>query len=135
VNRVENFRKPTANNNSQLSSRSSPSKPKACILPRDAIHKRGHAIMRCLYVCLSVCLPVTFVDCVKTNKHNLQNYFSQSGSQSILVFHTKRHGNIPTETPLTGALNAGGVNKHRDSEPISGFTACCEPFQRQVQYI
>ena len=36
--------------------------------------------------------------------------------------------------PLTGASNAGGVGRNRDSEPISGFTACREPFQRQVQY-
>jgi len=33
-----------------------------------------------------------------------------------------------------GASNAGGVGRNRDSEPISGSIACCEPFQRQVQY-
>jgi len=38
------------------------------------------------------------------------------------------------ETPLTGASNAGGVSRSSDSEPIFAFTACCEPFQRQVQY-
>jgi len=36
-------------------------------------------------------------------------------------------------TPVTGALNAGGVGRNRDSKPKSGFTACCEPFQWQVQ--
>jgi len=39
-------------------------------LPRDAMHKRGlcrHAV----FVCLSVCVSVTFVDCVKTNNHIL----------------------------------------------------------------
>ena len=41
-------------------------------------------------------------------------------------FHTKRRGNIPTGTPLTGALNAGGVGRNRNSEPISGFVACCQ---------
>jgi len=35
--------------------------------------------------------------------------------------------------PLTGASNAGAVGRNRDSEPISGFTVCCEPFQQQVQ--
>jgi len=25
-----------------------------------------------------------------------------------------------------GASNAGGVGRNRDSEPISGFTACCQ---------
>ena len=39
------------------------------------------------------------------------------------LFHIKRHGNIPTGTPLTGASNAGGVSRNRDSESISGFTA------------
>ena len=33
--------------------------------------------------------------------------------------------------PLTGASNARGVGTNRDSEPISGFTVCCE---REVQY-
>jgi len=27
--------------------------------------------------------------------------------------------------PLTGALNASGVGRNRDSEPVSGFSACC----------
>jgi len=34
--------------------------------------------------------------------------------------------------PLTGASNASWVGRNRDSEPLSGFTACCEAFQRQV---
>jgi len=28
-------------------------------------------------------------------------------------------------TPITGASNANEVGRNRDSEPISGFTACC----------
>ena len=27
---------------------------------------------------------------------------------------------------LTGASNAGGIGRNRDSEPMSGFTACCQ---------
>ena len=49
-------------------------------LPREAMHKRGlccHAV--------SVRLPVTFVDHVKTNKHIFE-IFSPSGSDTILVF-------------------------------------------------
>ena len=49
-------------------------------LPRDAKHKHGlcsHAV--------SVCVSVTFVDCVKTNK-DIFNFFSPSGSHAILVF-------------------------------------------------
>jgi len=32
----------------------------------------------------------------------------------------------PTETPVTGSSNAGGIGRNRDSKPISGFTACCQ---------
>ena len=49
-------------------------------LPRDAMHKRGlchHAV--------PVCLSVTFVSCVKTNK-DIIKIFSPSGSHAILVF-------------------------------------------------
>ena len=44
-----------------------------------------YAGMRCLSVCQSVCLFVTFVDHVKTNKHIFE-IFSPSGSHAILVF-------------------------------------------------
>jgi len=32
----------------------------------------------------------------------------------------------PAPFPLTGASNAGRVGRNRGSEPISGFTACCQ---------
>ena len=35
--------------------------------------------------CVCVCVSVTFVDCVKTNKHIFE-FFSPSGSHTILVF-------------------------------------------------
>jgi len=68
---------------------------------RAMLRKRG----LCFYavsvsVCLSVCLSVTFVDSVETNKHNFK-IFSLC---TILVFHTKRHGNIPTGTPFNGGV-------------------------------
>ena len=85
-------------------------------------------VMRCLSVC--VCVSVTFLDCVKMNKH-IFKIFSPLGSHTILVFlRTKCYGNIPTGTPLKRASNAGGVGRHRDSEPKSGFTACCQRFRR-----
>ena len=68
-------------------------------------------------VCLSVCLSLTFVQFVKTSNCILK--FSHS--KAILVFHIKRHGNIPTKTPITEASNAGGVGKNRDSERIAGY--------------
>ena len=83
--------------------------------------KRGlcrHAVS----VRLSVYVSDTFVDHVKTNKRNIK-IFAPSGNHAILVFYAKRHSNILTGTPLTGASNAGGVGRNRDSEPISGSTA------------
>jgi len=64
-----------------------------------------------------VCLCVTFVHCVKTNK-DIFELFSSSGSHTILVFYAKRDGDIPTLTSLTGASDAGGVGINHDSEPI-----------------
>ena len=50
-----------------------------------------YAGMRCLSVCPSVCLSVTFVSCAKTNI-DIFEIFSPSGNQAVLVFHTKRGG-------------------------------------------
>ena len=44
------------------------------------------------------CPSVTFVDHVKTNKHIFE-FFSPSGIDTILVFHTKGGVDIPTGTP------------------------------------
>jgi len=48
---------------------------------REILCKRGGVIMQCLYVCLSI----TFMNSVKTNKQ-IFKIFSSSGSQAILVF-------------------------------------------------
>jgi len=96
---------------------------KRWFLPRDAMHKRGlcrHAV--------SVRPSVTFVDHVKTNNTS-SNFFhhrvatrwwKKFHSTPFQFFHTKRGGDIPTGTPLTGASNAGGVGRNRDSERLSG---------------
>jgi len=70
------------------------------------MHKRG-LCQHVVSVCPSVCLSVTFVSCVKTNK-DIFEFFSPAGSHTILVFRTKGGADIPTGTPLTGASNAGG---------------------------
>jgi len=72
----------------------------------------------------SVRLSVTFVDLVKTNKHIFE-ILSPSGIATPFYsfFRTKRGGDIPTGTPLTGASNAGRVGKKLDSGRISGFAA------------
>jgi len=62
------------------------SKRRNSFLPRDAMHKRGlcrHTVS--LSLSLSLCVSVTFVHCVKTNK-DIFKFFSPSGSYTILVF-------------------------------------------------
>ena len=72
--------------------------------------------------CLSVCLSVTFVDHVRTNKH-IFKMFSPLGSHTILVFHTKWGGDIAMATP---ALERGcecrwGIGRNRDSGLIAVY--------------
>ena len=51
----------------------------------------AYAVMRCLSLCLCIGLSVTIVNSVEKNKHIFKT-LSPSGSHTILVFHTKRHG-------------------------------------------
>jgi len=89
------------------------------------------AIMQCPSVCLCVCLSHSWI--VSKRIKICSKFFHHRVAKSFwLVFHTKRDGNIPTGTPLTGASNAGGVGRNRDSEPVAGSTACCEC---EVQYL
>ena len=84
----------------------------------------AYFVMRCLSVCLSR-------SWILSKRINIFKILSPSVSQAIPVFfRNKRHGNIPTGTRLTGTSNAGGVGRRRDSEPISGFTACCQRCDR-----
>ena len=71
-------------------------------------------------VCPTVCLSVTFVDCVKTNKH-IFKIFSPSGSQAILVFPYQTAWQYSGGHPLTGASNARGVGRNRDRRDIAGY--------------
>ena len=64
-----------------------------------------------------VCVSVTFVSCVKTNK-DIFEIFSPSGSHTILVFPYQTGWRYSVGNPLTGPSNAGGVARNRDSEPI-----------------
>ena len=72
--------------------------------------------MRCLFVCVSV----TFVHSVKTNKHIFE-IFSLSVATSFWFFRIKRYDKIPTGTLLTGASNAGGMKNSRFSANISFY--------------
>ena len=94
------------------------------------MHKRGY----CRYA-VSVNPSVTFVSCAKTNK-DLRNFFT-IGSQAILVFRYQT-GWRYSDGNVTGASNAGGVGKKRDSERISlhlhtGLQCCKQYESRSVK--
>jgi len=97
-------------------------------LPRDAMQARP---MPLYGVRPSVCLSVTFVYSVKTNKHGFR-FFRHRAVIPFKFFRTKQHGNIPSGIPLTGVSNGGEVGRNRDSAPISGSIACCQRCDRQV---
>ena len=65
----------------------------------------AYVVIRSLYVCLSVCVSVTFVSCVKKNKKS-SNCFHHRVATPFKFFHTKRGGAIPTETlnPFNGGV-------------------------------
>jgi len=83
----------------------------------------AYAVMRCLSVRPSISPSVTFVHSLEMNKH-IFNIFSSSSSHNILLFPyrtSRQYSDGSPSTPLTGAWNAGGVCRYRDSELISGF--------------
>ena len=84
--------------------------------------KRGHAVSE-VSMCLCVCPSRLWT--VKTNKH-IFKIFAPSGSHTILVFLYQTAWQYSDGTHITGALNAAGVGRNRDSQPISGFIACFE---------
>ena len=80
--------------------------------------RAAYAVMRCVCVCLSRSWIVS-------KRINIASKnFHRRVATSFQFFIAKRHNNIPTGTPLTGASNAGEVGKNCDSEPTSGLTAC-----------
>jgi len=71
-----------------------------------AMHNVDYAVAGCPSVCLFVSLSLTCQYCVETYH---QTSFHQRIATSFYFFHTKYYGNIPTETPVTGVWNAGGM--------------------------
>jgi len=67
----------------------------------------AYVVMRCLCVC--VCPSRS---CILSKRISLK-FFHHRVDKPFYFFYTKRHGNIPTGTPLTGASNAAGVGKPR----------------------
>ena len=76
------------------------------------MHIADYAVARCP----SVCLSHTPALCL--NGYTYPHFFSTFGSPIILVFHTKRDGNIPTGDPLTGRRMQGGMEQSRFSTYI-----------------
>ena len=72
-------------------------------------------------ICLSVCPSGTFV--IMSKRIHIFEIFSPSRSHTILVSPYQTGWRYSDRNPLTGASNAGGVVKKRDSGPISGFAA------------
>jgi len=77
----------------------------------------AYAVMQCR---MSVRLSITFVNFVKTSNGILRR-FPPSGSQTILVFPDQTSWQYSDGNSLTGASNAGVVDKNRDSRRISGY--------------
>ena len=78
---------------------------------RAMLCKRGrHAV----YVCLSACLSVAFLDSVKTNKH-IFNFIHRRIATPFYFFHTKCCDNIPTgpPPPIGGVECRWGTQKSR----------------------
>ena len=77
-----------------------------------------------------VCVSVTFVDHVKTNKHIFKNFHHRV---AILVFLYQTGWRYSDGNPLTGASNAGGVGKNTilDEYLASLHTGlqCCRPYE------
>ena len=75
------------------------------VLPRIAMHKRGLCRRT-----VSVCLSVTFVYFVETNKYKISSVCSPSCSRTILAFfHIKLCGNIPMGTPPPYSLTRAKI--------------------------
>jgi len=72
-----------------------------------------------LRLALSVCLSVTFVNSVKTNKH-IFKIFSPSGSQTILVFPYQTSWQYSDGDPPNRGVECRWVGRNRDF----GRTAC-----------
>ena len=76
----------------------------------------AYAVMRCLSVRLSVCHVRTL-----SKEIIIFKMFSPSGSHTILDFPHQTSWQYSDGTPLTGASNAAGVGKNRDSRRISRY--------------
>jgi len=73
-------------------------------------------------ICPSLCVSVTFVSCVKTNKSTIK-FFSPSGSHTILVFPYQMGWRYSDGNPPNGGVECRWGRQKRDSGRMSGFAA------------
>ena len=84
-----------------------------------------YVMERCMSVCLSVCLSICLmhVGIVSKQLNISSSNFShrQVTTPVLMFFHSKRYGNIPTWTPLTGPSKSRGCEKNRNFRQIYCF--------------
>jgi len=86
----------------------------------------AYAVMRCLCVCLSVCVSATFVHCVKMNK-DIFKFFSPSGSHTILVFPHQMGWQYSDGNPSNGGVECRWGRIKSRNQWLSGLAInnCC----------
>ena len=90
------------------------------------MHKRGlcrHAVSVCVCVCVSVGVSATFVHCVKTNK-DIFNFFSPSGSHTILVFPHQTGWQNSDGKPANGGVERRWGMAEIAILSLSSFSVC-----------
>jgi len=90
----------------------------------------AYAVIQCLCVCLFVRPSRSWI---VSKRINISLIFFTVSRSTILVFPYQTAWQYSDRNPPNGGVECGWGRQKRDFEPISGFTACCEPFQRQVQ--
>jgi len=83
----------------------------------------GHAVSVRLSVCPSVCLSRSYILSKWINisskkfNHRAAHHSSFSIPKGTAIYRRER--------PITRASDAGGIGRNRNSDPKSGFSACC----------
>jgi len=74
-------------------------------------------------------VSVTFVNSVKTSKCFFKT-FLPLGTHAVLVFQYQTSWQYSDGNSRNRALNAGGVGRNRDPEPMSGSVVCCQRYDQ-----
>jgi len=82
----------------------------------------AYVVMWCLSVRLSICQSRSYILSKRINISSKVFTIGQPHHSSFFPYQTAWQYFDPL--PLTGTSNAGGLGRNRDSEPISGLTAC-----------